>query len=89
MPCPVCSFSRPFGLNQEVIQHFSELFRLDKPGWTYRGWGCCRIGKKTADMPDDVTDCAGVSIGASLKAVESTEHSRLVGRSGENGQQTK
>ncbi|CAN0491143.1 unnamed protein product, partial [Ectocarpus sp. 8 AP-2014] len=62
---------------QEVIQHFSELFRLDKPGWTFPGWGCCAFGKKSADMAEDVVDCGGVSIGASLEPVKSTAHSRF------------
>lgn len=66
--------------NQEIIQHFSELFRLDQPGWTFPGWGCGSFGKKTADMPEDVVDCGGVSIGASLKPVQSIIHSRLVGQ---------
>lgn len=62
--------------SQEVIRHFSELFRLDRPGWTFPGWGCCSFGKKTADMPQDVVDCGGVSIGASLQPVKSNAHSR-------------
>ncbi|CBJ27933.1 conserved unknown protein [Ectocarpus siliculosus] len=63
--------------DEEVIRHFSELFRLDKPGWTFPGWGCCALGKKSADMPEDVVDCGGVSIGASLEPVKSTAHSRF------------
>eukprot|EP00903_Cladosiphon_okamuranus_P009173 g8761.t1 len=62
--------------DEEVIRHFSELFRLDRPGWTFPGWGCGSFGKKTADMPEDVVDCGGVSIGASLQPVRSTVHSR-------------
>lgn len=72
----VLTFAAETGWRQEVIQHFSELFRLDQPGWAFPGWGCCGFGKKVADMPLDVTDCAGISIGASLGPVESTEHSR-------------
>eukprot|EP00904_Undaria_pinnatifida_P004196 jgi/Undpi1/13778/HiC_scaffold_9.g03429.m1 len=63
--------------DEEVINHFSELFRLDKPGWTHPGWGWGSFGKKTADMPEDVTDCAGVSIGSTLGPVKSTAHSRF------------
>ncbi|CAM9195598.1 unnamed protein product [Ectocarpus fasciculatus] len=63
--------------DEEVIRHFSELFRLDKPGWTFPGWGCCSLGKKSADMPEDVVDCGGVSVGASLEPVKSTAHSRF------------
>lgn len=33
------------------------------------------------DMPDDVTDCAGVPIGATLRPVEDTKHSRSVSQS--------
>ncbi len=65
-----------FLTKQEIIQHFSELFRLDQPGWTFPGWGCCSFGKKTADTPEDVVDCGGVPIGASLQPVTSTVHSR-------------
>lgn len=63
-------------LSQEVIHHFSELFRLDRPGWTFPGWGCWSFGKKTADMPEDVVDCCGVSMGANVQPVTSTAHSR-------------
>lgn len=73
----VASRSPSTGL-KEVIQHFSELFRLDQPGWTFPGWGCGSFGKKTADMVEDVVDCGGVPIGAKLQPVQSTAHSRLV-----------
>ncbi|CAM9185776.1 unnamed protein product [Hapterophycus canaliculatus] len=63
--------------DEEVIHHFSELFRLDQPGWTFPGWGFGSFGKKTADMVEDVVDCGGVSIGAKLQPVQSTAHSRF------------
>ncbi|CAM9653306.1 unnamed protein product, partial [Choristocarpus tenellus] len=65
--------------DEEVIDHFSSLFRLDQPGWEFKGWGCyssCRIGSKRVDLPQHVVDYMGASIGASLKAVKSTAHSR-------------
>lgn len=52
------------------------MFRLDRPGWRYAGWCCNKFGRKYPDMPEDVVDCAGVSIGAKLTAVDNTKHSR-------------
>ncbi|CAM9191176.1 unnamed protein product, partial [Discosporangium mesarthrocarpum] len=65
--------------DEEVIDHFSSLFRLDQPGWKHDGWGCgcCRMGVKRADRPEHVVDYWGKSIGGMLDPVDSTEHSRF------------